>query len=208
MDTPAAVLTGDLIGSSAAGPKATGAAMDHLAAVAEEIALWPGGTPTRFTRYRGDGWQMLVAPPGRGLRAALILAASLRATAHLPLTRIALGFGQIGSGGGSDLSDAHGAAFTAAGAALDAIGRHDRLAAAGAGMSPLHLAMLALMDDRCQRWSPEQAEAMVLALFPAPPTQAAMAKALGISTSAVNYRLIGAGIRPVRRALEAWEAGQ
>ncbi len=200
-----AVLTGDLIGSTDAGYDAVERAMTLIERTAEDIARWPGGIPARFTRYRGDGWQMVVAPPARALRAAILLAARLRAAPDVPPTRIAIGLGAAGSLGSGDLSDAHGAAFESSGRALEGLRRDMRLAVGGSGLTPIHLAVVDLLEERLSRWTPEQAEASALALDPADPTQAEIAARLGISSQAVSYRLSGAGTAAIRRALQGWE---
>ncbi len=205
-----AVLTGDLIDSTAAGVEATDLAMTVLADAAHEISLWPGAGPTRFTRFRGDGWQLLVTPQKYALRAALTLTARLRATPAAPPTRIAIGLGSAESIGGTDLSDAHGPAFSSSGRALEAMPRGTRLTIGGtADRGPGHLgsALVDLLDERTGRWTPEQAEAAAFALNPDDPTQADIAGRLGISSQAVSYRLGGAGMAAIRRALQAWEAG-
>lgn len=204
-----AVLTGDLIDSTTAGAAATDLAMMVLADTAHEISLWPGAGPTRFTRFRGDGWQLLVTPQKYALRAALTLAARLRATPDAPPTRIAIGLGRAESIGGTDLSDAHGPAFAASGHALEAMPRGARLTLGGTiGRDPGRLAsaLIDLLDERIGRWTPEQAEAAAFALDPDDPTQAEIAGQLGISSQAVSYRLGGAGMAAIRRALQAWEA--
>ena len=62
----AAILTGDLIGSTDAPANALERAMDALAATARGISDWTpwSDAGTRFTRFRGDGWQAHVADPG------------------------------------------------------------------------------------------------------------------------------------------------
>ncbi len=159
-----------------------------------------------FTRFRGDGWQIAISPPDRALRAALVLAANLRAQNDLPKTRIAIGHGAVDSLGTEDLSDGAGPAFTASGRALETTKRGQLLNAGGTGLTPMHLAILGLLDERTARHSPEQAEAMAMALDPAPTTQSAMAETLGISPQAMSYRLKGAGSDAILRAVAAWEA--
>jgi hypothetical protein len=194
-----AVLTGDLVGSTRFAPEAIERAMAVLSSAAPE---------GHFTRYRGDGWQAVVAPPARALRAALGLIARLAAEDGLPATRIAIGLGPVESLGTADLSDARGAAFETSGRALDGIGRAARLAIDGTAITPLHRAIVALLDERSTRWTPEQARAIALALAPAEPTQAEIAATLGISAQAVNYRLAGAGWNALRQAVSAWEGNQ
>lgn len=206
-----AVLTGDLIGSSKVAPEALEKAMDLLAAAAGDIARWAPGKPNsaprdpRFTRFRGDGWQMLVAPPALALRAALVLAARLRAADLEVATRVAIGIGPAGSLGGASLADARGPAFEASGRSLDHIGRTRRLAIDGEGIGGLHRVVLDLLDEIASHWTRQQAEAAALYLAPDAPTLEQIAPRLGISAQAVNYRLSGAGAAAIRRALRGWE---
>ncbi|MEZ5779933.1 MAG: winged helix-turn-helix transcriptional regulator [Paracoccaceae bacterium] len=203
-----AVLTGDLVDSSKLGPEKTDRAMSLLATAARDVAGWPEAAPTRFTRFRGDGWQFIALPPERALRAALLVIARLAAHPALPATRIAIGLGAADSLGTDDLGDAHGPAFSSSGRALEDLAKNDRLAIGGTEVTPLHAAILDLLDERTGRWTPEQAEAMAFALHPDDPTQADIAERLGISPQAVNYRLRGAGAAAIKRALHAWEKGR
>src|SRR5690606_33341086 len=88
----AAILTGDLVGSTEKPVAALEQAMQALAETARGISAWTGAD-TRFTRYRGDGWQIYVAVPGLGLRAALTIIARLRAADAGLATRAAIGIG-------------------------------------------------------------------------------------------------------------------
>ena len=203
----AAVLTGDLVESGKAGAAAVERALDRLAQTADAIATWqPGAPPTRFTRFRGDGWQaVLSGAPALALRAAIVLRASLGAAGSE--TRIAIGFGSADSLGSRDLADAHGTAFERSGRALDALARQPRMAlAAGGANLAFHRIILDLIDERLQRWTPEQAEAAALYLVPANPTLAEIGEWLGITPQAVGYRLAGAGATRLRKALADWEA--
>jgi hypothetical protein len=202
-----AVLTGDLIGSTRAEPAALERAIDLLADTARELTGWEPPSPDpRFTRFRGDGWQMVVAEPGLALRAVLLLTAALRAADHGLATRAAIGIGRVDSLGTADLSDAHGAAFETSGHALDRMPRTRRLTIDGEGVTTLHRIVVDLLDERSSRWSREQAEAMALHLAPDNPTLTDIAPRLGITPQAVNYRLAGAGGTAIRHALRDWEA--
>lgn len=204
----AAVLTGDLIGSTKAGPKTLQRAVDLLAETASEITEWSPPCPDpRFTRYRGDGWQLVVAEPGVALRTVLLLSARLRAADLGLATRAAIGVGAVESLGTSSLADARGAAFEASGRALDHMPRTRRLAIDGEGITALHRIIVDLLDERSERWTRQQAEAMRLALKLGKDeaTLAELAAPLGISAQAVNYRLSGAGAPAIRRSLRAWE---
>jgi hypothetical protein len=201
----AAILTGDLVGSTEKPVGALEGAMDALAEAARGVSAWTG-SDTRFTRYRGDGWQVHVALPGLALRAALSLFASLRAADAGLATRAAIGIGRVDSLGTADLSDAHGSAFETSGHALDRMPRTRRLTIDGEGVTTLHRIVVDLLDERSSRWSREQAEAMALHLAPDNPTLTDIAPRLGITPQAVNYRLAGAGGTAIRHALRDWEA--
>jgi hypothetical protein len=203
--TLAAILTGDLIGSTEAPPIALERAMQVLADAARDISAWTGAD-TRFTRYRGDGWQVHVAEPGQALRTALALIARLRAADAGLATRAAIGIGRFDSLGSASLADAHGAAFEASGHALDRMPRTRRLTIEGDGVTALHKIIVDLLDERTTRWSKEQAEAMALYLAPDNPTLNDIAPRLRISPQAVNYRLSGAGANAIRHAVRDWEA--
>jgi hypothetical protein len=201
---PGAILTGDLIGSTKAGPKAVESAMAVLADACTEMDRWPEAAPTRFTRYRGDGWQAAITPSHRALRASLYLFARLRAANTGLATRIGLGLGQIDREG--SLSEAHGAAFEASGHALESLGRGERLALASENIASLEEAILTLIDERTSRWSREQAEAMAIHLPPGNgKTLATIAEKLGVSVQAAHSRLTSAGYQAIGKAIVSWE---
>ncbi|MCB2130797.1 MAG: hypothetical protein KDE03_17460 [Rhodobacteraceae bacterium] len=208
-----AVLTGDLIGSTEAGPEATDRAMQVLSETAQEIAAWHltervAVGNTYFTRHRGDGWQIYVSVAHFGLRAALFAYARLAGHPGLPTTRIAIGEGSVDRLPGPDLSNAHGAAFAVSGRALSEMERGERLRLAGFRADRLTRATIGLLEDRITGWTAEQAEAMALVLSPQAPTQSAVAATLGISPQALSYRLAGAKWPSIRRFLNAWEDPQ
>ncbi len=199
-----AVLTGDLIGSTDAGPTALDATMRDIAATATRIGQWPAGADTRFTRSRGDGWQMVLDRPAQALRAAFAVQAGLRALRNGIPTRISIAVGPVASLGTKDLSDARGPAFTASGKGIDRLDHTERLGITCGSATPFQQALASLADALMRGWTREQAEAMALALHPANPTLAEMAATLGISRQAVNYRLAGANLRALRSAAEDW----
>lgn len=198
-----AVLTGDLIASTQA-PDHLAQAMAALAAATAAFSAFTD-LPPRFTRFRGDGWQCVV-PAGCALRAALVVAARLRAGDTGLRTRIAIGIGPADTLGSRDLADAAGTAFTASGRALDHMARGQVWALAG-DIAPWHVALVALAEWHSARWSREQAEAMAIALCSETATQSQIANGLGITRQAWQARLSGAGYGAWRPALRAFESG-
>ena len=203
-DTTAAVLSGDLIDSRAADGIATARSIETLSGAARDFgkAL---DCDLRFTRTRGDGWQVLVDRPDRALWVLVYLLARLRAAETGLDTRAALAIDRIDSPGTRDLSDADGPAFHAAGDALAAMTKR-RLVIAGSGAGPLDDGTAALLDEVSQRWTAPQAEAVALMLVPDGATQEDVARQIGITRQAVNLRLSGAGYAGVRIALDRFAA--
>lgn len=201
-----AVLTGDLVSSGERTPDLVDEAMRALRTAARELQAWTGHD-THFSRFRGDGWQLYLASPAPSLAAVLLLMASLRTRRTGLETRIALGIGPIERLGRArkGLADAAGEAFTLSGRALDAMPRHRRIALAGPGVVlPWHVALFELATWTAGRWTPEQAEAVALALGPqARRTQAEIAEVLGVTRQAVQSRLSGAGWDALSRSVEA-----
>lgn len=200
-----AIVTGDLVGSRHAKPETVEAAMALLKAVALDIDMWSHGHETRFTRFRGDGWQIHIGEAGYALRAAVCIAARLRASGLAIATRAAIGIGRAETLGTDSLADAHGTAFEAAGRALDDLGRIHRLAIAGEHVTAFHRIIVRLIDERIGRWTRAQAEAVAFYLHPDNPTLADIAARIGVTPQAISYRLNGAGATDLRLALKEWE---
>ena len=219
---PIAVLTGDLIASTKADSPAVDRSMQALSQAARTLGDW-AGHDTRFTRFRGDGWQLYLAKPGLILRATLFLTAYLRAAEVGLATRISIAVAPNNRLGDSGLSGASGLAFEKSGHGLDLMRRSESIAfddadtlvfgdadtlVFGAPMAPLgpwQGAVLALAHWQASRWTREQATAMALALDPTNPTQDQIAQTLGITRQAVQARLKGAGLAALQSALSAFE---
>lgn len=195
MKPEAAVLTGDLIGSTEATPERVAAALDVISRCF--------GPDFGFTRFRGDGWQIYMDNPGIGLFAAVRITAELRLAGDLQ-SRIALGLGQANNVNLANLSSASGSAFVASGQALDNMQQNARFALAGEGTDLLHQRLGAMIDERMQGWSIEQTQAAALAWsrYQHPPI-IEIAETLGISRQAVSARLKSAGFQQIDMAV--WE---
>lgn len=200
-----AVLTGDLIASTDQKASVVDAAMGQIKAAADAVARWLFNTDTRFTRFRGDGWQICLAEPQFCLRAALFVAATLRAGEFRMQTRISIAIGAADSLGTADLSDASGEAFQLSGRQLDTMSRTANIALTGTGIGDRDRIIARQMFERTSRWTPPQAEAMALYLHPDNPTMLDIASQFGITPQAVNYRLGGGGAVNLRTNLQLWE---
>jgi hypothetical protein len=201
MGSTIAILTGDLIGSTRAAPERVEVTMALLAETAATV-----GDDTRFTRSRGDGWQMALSDPGDCLRACLHILARLRANRDALPTRIAVGIGTEYPTDATDLSTAMGPAFTASGRALELLDGMQILTIAGEGIEDFRRLAFAFAEDYARRWSVEQAEAMAMALDLDAPTQEQIAARLSITRQAVGSRLRAAGYRILAQASRAFLA--
>lgn len=193
-----AVLTGDLIDSSDLSAAQLDAALHALEETARGIADWEGGIVTGFARRGGDGWQCAIAAPSLSLRAALILRAALRELGKSRATRIAIAEGTGTLPDDRDPNGAHGAAFTDSGRLLDNLPAHVGMAHAAGGALG---ATARLADHISNGWTPAQARAVRLMLWPRGRIRAQAAKQLGITRQAVNQALWGAGFPALDDAL-------
>ena len=204
--TTHAVLTGDLVGSTKVARPTLEACMDHLRTAAQTISIWTGMEPLRFTRFRGDGWQVILNQPQFAVRAGLLLIASLTAADDTLTTRIAIGMGSIDSLGTQDLGDASGPAFIRSGRALDQMKPDHSFVLIDPNLNLLRNVVTSLLGERSGRWSRLQAQAMVLALDPARPTLQTMATRVGVTLQSVSYRLRSAGWPTIHDALSVLES--
>lgn len=196
------VLAGDFIGSQQWSRDEVSRAHDLLGAETDRIGVWSCGHCC-YTRNRGNGWQMVIHRPALDLRAVLTLRAALRAEGKTFDTRIAMARGN-GAVPGPDLNAAHGPAFFDAGLALDNMVSSRTLIHTEGGA----LGAATMLGDALSRdWTPAQARVLRPMLAPVPPTHAEVAKALGISRSAVSQALAAARFDHFSHALDALESG-
>jgi hypothetical protein len=211
-DTPPviAVLSGDLVRSQKYGADDINTAMEQLSRSARYLGDMYG-TETRFTRFRGDGWQIVLTRPGLALRAALVMIADLKRAGCTLETRISVGIGGWTSLGSDDLSDASGGAFILSGKQLDDMPRHRRLSISIGGSpngeteSGWPAAIFDMAEWIASRWSAPQAEAIAIALRGDWKTQEQLANYLGITRQAMHARLSGAGYQVLEKALAVME---
>ncbi|QFT62281.1 hypothetical protein [Roseivivax sp. THAF30] len=198
--TTKAVLSGDLIGSRESPAEVAPAFAALERGAARFGAAWD--IDLRFTRFRGDGWQILLTNPRLVLDATIFLTASLTAAVPKLSTRISAGIGTVDSEGSADLSDASGPAFFISGDHLDHIGKR-RLAVAASTTPDWLPAIFDLVAELMSGWTQAQAEAVVLALDPDIDTHDDIAKRLKITRQAVQSRLASAGFGSFENALAA-----
>ena len=193
-----AVLTGDFIGSE----QLPGAELDAtVQVVADTLRETAGDGLLRFARSRGDGWQAALAPHVGPLRAALSVAAALRADDALA-TRTAIAVGTPLDDLPDDLNAATGPTFTASGRALDRLAGDRHIIDASGGALD---ACARLADAIAQTWTAAQARTALHLLHPSGPTRAEVAERIGISRQAVDKSAHGAQLPAILDALEMIE---
>lgn len=200
----AAVLTGDLIGSTQAEQESVDAAMDAIRSVAvNEAGL--GGADIRFERFRGDGWQIYSSDTTRVFRLTVRVLASLHSRPSLPKTRISAATGQVTFLSATGLASASGEVFSISGRNLDNIGRSRLVYQDQNGKSLWKLSLFSYLTWQSSRWSPEQAEAIAMAFRFDAPEPGDSAETLRISRQAFSARLDGAGYAPLWDAEQAFK---
>ncbi|MES2916087.1 MAG: hypothetical protein V4753_13300 [Pseudomonadota bacterium] len=205
MASDAAVLTGDLIASTQAGQAATDRAMALIESVAKAESLHDA-TDIRFTRFRGDGWQIHCSEPAKVFRLAVLVLATLQSRPELPKTRISAATGPVTFLPETGLASASGEVFSISGRNLDSMARRRLVFESQESAKPWKNALFVYLDWQSGRWSPEQAEAIALTFRHDPPQPGTSAEQLGISRQAFSARLEGAGYVPVWEAERAFRA--
>ena len=194
-----AVITGDLIASTRHADRAE-AAMSALQSAAD---------PTlRFTRFRGDGWQVLLPSAGAALRSAFYFSAALAAADTGLRSRLAIGIGSVTRQGSHDLSDAAGTAFERSGRALDLVtltGPGNWHIAAGSHLPEWCAALIPLAEQQASQWTRGQAEVAAAWLSNPDGTQEMQASRLNLSRQAWKSRFSGSGLAAWAAALQAWQ---
>jgi hypothetical protein len=211
-----AVLTGDLVRSSALDKKQLDAARRVLFAAAEALnsADWTSGKLLRGEPefFRGDAWQLLLSEPRWALRTAIYLRAVFLAQGRVD-TRVAIGIGPVDSISRTRVSLSRGRAFTLSGHALDHMSPRFRMAVSvSESLEPLISwlpVMVGLCDSLIGRWQMRQARIASLMLLHKAASRADVARMIKprrISQQAVSKSLTGAGWYGLEQALDHYEA--
>ena len=195
-----AVITGDIVGSS----KLTTSQRKHLLSVLKSTFtsiqdIFPKALCAPFEIHRGDSFQGVLSKPTVAFRVAMIIRANLRYGFKVKQrryaldTRIAVGIGSIDflpSGRGAE---GDGEAFRRSGPILDEMKGDQRLIirTPWPDVDAESDVECALLDALVNRWSSEQAQAVLGQMKGL--TQEKAAKIFSISQPAVRQRLKSAG---------------
>jgi hypothetical protein len=205
METRAAVLTGDLIASTQAGQAATDATIALIETVANLVSD-TSRADIRFTRFRGDGWQIFSSDPTSVFRLTVLVLANLQSRLDLPKTRISAATGSVAFLPETGLASASGQAFSMSGQALDTMTTQRLVFQTDEHGWPWKHALFSYLEWQSGRWSPEQAEAVAIAFSQAPPRPRDVAEILGISRQAASARLQGAGFGPLSETEDSFRS--
>ncbi len=213
-----AVVTGDIISSSKFKTKQRDRLLSALKLSFRTIEdIWPDTICAPFEIYRGDSFQGVLSKPEKALHAAIVIRASLR---HYFYTRrrrsavdarIVVGIGSIASLPRNRVAEGDGEAFRRSGPILDEIEERGRLKKQALLLIITPWPEIdveldvecTLLDALINRWSAEQAEAILGQIRGL--TQEAAAEEFGISQSANSQRLMDAGGRAVRKLCHRYE---
>lgn len=223
-----AVLTGDLIGSSRFRIQEREEILSNLKKSLQEIS--PDIIASPFMVFRGDSFQGVLVRPEEALKAALIVRTSLLSRFKGKRTRldarIAVGIGTIDYLSKDQVGECDGEAFRNSGSELDKMKKGEQNLIVRTSWPETNEELrteCALLDVLIQRWTKEQAEAILYQIqrpkFNVPLsiakedyddlkkglTQVETAKILNISQSAVFQRLKIAGYWAVQVFLERFK---
>lgn len=198
-----AVLTGDLVGSTALGPQKIEQAFEALKDCAEMQAAWMDGQSLHFTRHRGDGWQVALPEPKYALRSALAFRAALRSLGSEFDSYIGIAEGEISKPLTKSLNDQTEPVFSDSGQILETIKSDKQLSVKLGHHAKGEVAANAILFDEISKsWTPAQAAPLLRMLDPvAPPSYTNMAKALGKTRQSTTKSLDSAGFRSIWAAL-------
>lgn len=170
-----AVLSGDIVGSSRLSPSKRRALLDAMQGANESLRdAFPDAVPEPLDFFRGDGWQAVVAEPGKALRISLFFRAFLKSElqSHSIDSRVSIALGPLDFVPEGNVSRGEGQAFQLSGKGLDGLPRHVHMMlsapdrpdpAAASQVDSLDL-MIELVDQIAFRWTDKQSLAVLGAL--------------------------------------------
>ena len=206
-----AVLTGDIVNSTALAPDELESVRGWLSDAIDEVKHWKRGLVRGNAEFfRGDAWQLLLAEPALALRTAVFLRASLLAEPRVD-SRVSIGLGRVEKISRGRISLSTGEAFSLSGRALDQMTQYSRMTievpqSAGA-MAAWFPVIAGLCDSLISQWTARQAEIVCLAITPGEQTQEEIAETLvpAVSRQAVTKALDSANWHSIRAAIRQFE---
>ena len=176
-----AILTADIVNS------ASYEVASWMPVIKEILSDW-GESPADWEIYRGDEFQVRVAPEN-ALSAAIRIKAQLKSALDIDV-RIGIGLGDE-SFSGKGVSESNGTAYRRSGGTLELIKSEKRGLGIDTGSQNHNLIlnlMIKLASDFMDNWSRVSAEIVALSLSQPDLKQSEMAKQLDIKQSAVSQR--------------------
>lgn len=209
-----AVLTGDLIKSSALSSDELNQVRELVLTSVQELDSWAPDNSAVIAGeaefFRGDSWQAALLQPRLSFRAAIWLRARL---IHQGLcdSRIAVGLGTTDFIDTKRISLSSGESFHLSGHALDELSKQIDLTVA---ISPEKEPVLSnwlpvvsqLCDGHLSRWTQRQAEVMALLLHPSSPTHQEIANQLSVTRQTVTATIESAQGNAIEAAVESFES--
>ncbi len=205
-----AVITGDVVDYTKLSPSHQQKLLNVLKASFEVVRKRTGQSGVvSFDMFRGDSFQGIIPKPGDALRDVLTMRGMIRSAepSDSDVTwdvRTAVGIGPIETIPGR-VTEGDGEAFRRSGPALDELRGRERFSIRSPWpeMDGELEVSSALLDAVIARWTPKQAEVVIELLQQK--SQEQIARELGISQTAVSYRVRDAGWFAVKRLLKRYE---
>jgi DNA-directed RNA polymerase specialized sigma24 family protein len=202
-----AVLTGDLVGYSRYKTKDRKEVLLHLKDSFKKIPL--DITASKFWIFRGDSFQGILSRPEEALKAALIIRSSLvsryKGKRSRLDARIAIDIGTVDNLP-RRVGEGDGEAFRNSGMELDGMKKSEKNLIIKTPWKERNDELsteCALLDAVIERWTKEQAEAVMYQIMDL--TQEEIARILKISQPAVFHRLRTCGSRAVQEFLKRYK---
>lgn len=202
-----AVLTGDLVGYSRYKPKDRKEVLLHLKDSFKKLPL--DITASKFWVFRGDSFQGILSRPEEALKAALIIRSSLvsryKGKRSRLDARIAIGIGTVDNLP-RRVGEGDGEAFRNSGMELDSMKKSEKNLMVKTPWKERNDELsteCALLDAVIERWTREQAEAIMYQIMDL--TQEETARILKISQPAVFHRLRTCGSKAVQEFLQHYK---
>jgi len=162
----AAVLTGDIVGSSALIKADREKLLRVLKSGSEKARqVFSPHVPMKISVFRGDSWQLLIMDPRVSLSAALFFRSYVRFKMDAKTdTRISIGIGSIEFLSPVSITESDGLAFRRSGDGLESMERKTRLRVRGPNQNSPFDVIAGLVDAIVSRWTASQSQAVFHAI--------------------------------------------